>query len=179
MKKIDPKIRRKEMGGSLVLSAELIDGVDSVLAMLQRKTQANCILLADISGQLISQMGTLDHLEAAHFSALAASNMAATTAMAKMIGEKKHFKLLFHEGERKNVYLSNVGDSFLLVVIFSPSVQIGLVLLFAKQAAQKLIPLSEACERLQLQLDKVIGADFVDALAQGMNKAFDGPNYED
>ena len=162
------------MSSGLILSPDLIDEIDSVLAMLHRKTQANCVFLADISGQLISQMGSLDHLEVSHFSALAASNMAATTEMAKMIGEEKHFKLLFHEGERKNVYLSNVGDSFLLVVIFGSSVQIGLVLLFAKQAAQKLLPLSETFEKLQPQPNKAVSGEFVDALSEEMNHTFGG-----
>ena len=162
------------MGSGFILSADLKDGIDDVLAMLQRKTQANCILLADISGQLISQTGAVDHFEANHFSALAASNMAATTEMAKMVSEKKRFKLLFHEGEHKNVYLSNVGDSFLLVVIFGSSVQIGLVLLFAKQAAQKLLPLSETFEKLQPQPNKAVSGEFVDALSEEMNHTFGG-----
>lgn len=167
------------MDSSLILSADLKDGIDSVLGMLHRKTQANCILLADISGQLISQTGTLEQLEANHFAALAASNMAATTEMAKMVGEKKRFKLLFHEGEQKNVYLSNVGDSFLLVVVFSASVQIGLVRLYTKQAVERLVPLGEEFEKLQPQLDEAVSVEFGSALSEEMNNVFGGQKREE
>ena len=167
------------MGSGLVLSADLKDGIENVLAMLQRKTQANCILLADISGQLISQTGALNQLEMNHFAALAASNMAATTEMAKMVGEKKRFKLLFHEGECKNVYLSNVGDSFLLVVVFSASVQIGLVRLYTKQAVERLVPLGAEFEKLQPQMEKTMSAEFGSALAEVMDLNFGGEKREE
>lgn len=166
------------MSSGFILSADLKEKIDSVLDMLQRKTQANNIVLADISGQLISQTGTLDQLEIHHFAALAASNMAATTEMAKMVGERKRFKLLFHEGENKNVYLSNVGDSFLLVVIFSPNVQIGLVRLYTKQAVDRLVPLGEHFEELQSPLTNVVSDEFGDALAEEMNTAFGGNKVE-
>lgn len=157
-----------------LLPPEMADRIEYVLAQLHGKTQADCVLLADISGQLISQYGTLGHLkvEATYFSALAASDMAATAEMAKMVGEKKRFKLLFHEGERQNVYLSNIGDSFLLVVVFNPTVPIGLVRLYTTQATKKLLPLGEEFETLQTQPGEVIDAGFGDALANELESAF-------
>ena len=162
------------MNNFSLLPPELSDRIEYVLVQLHDKTQADCVLLADVSGQLISQQGGLRNLKANHFSALAASDMSATAEMAKMVGEKKRFKLLFHEGERQNVYLSNVGDSFLLVVVFNTTIQIGLVRLYTKQAVELLVPLGEEFETLQPQLKQAIGAEFDNALAAEMDKAFDG-----
>jgi len=45
------------MGTNLVLPVELMDEIDKVLAELMNKAQASYIILADISGQLISKIG--------------------------------------------------------------------------------------------------------------------------
>ncbi len=156
----------------LVLPADLMDEIDRVLNQLQGKTQAACILLADISGQLIGQQGSINHVDTDIFSALIAGSMAATAEIARMLGEGERFKLLFHEGERQNLHLAKVGDSFLLVVVFNTTVQIGLVRLYTRQAIQQLLPLAEEFETLQAQPGEAIDADFGDALAAEMESAF-------
>jgi predicted regulator of Ras-like GTPase activity (Roadblock/LC7/MglB family) len=160
------------MTSGLVLPADLIDEIDRVLVHLQHKTQAGCILLADISGQLISKQGEMKDIDPVILAALTAGNMAATAEIARQISEKAPFKLLFHEGERQNIYLSGVGDSFLLVVAFDATVQIGLVRLFTRQAVKQLLPLAKEFEALQAQPGEAIDADFGDALAIAMESAF-------
>lgn len=73
--------------------------------------------------------------------------------------------MLFHEGERQNIYLSGVGTSFMLVVVFEASVQIGLVRLYAREANKKLHPLAEKFEDSQQSAGQVISDEFNDALA--------------
>jgi len=160
------------MTSGLVLPADLMDEIDRILAHLQHKTQAGCVLLADISGQLISKQGQMRDVDPVILAALTAGNMAATAEIARQINEKTPFKLLFHEGERQNIYLSNVGGSFLLVVAFNVTVQIGLVRLFTRQAVKQLVPLAEEFEALQAQPGEAIDADFGDALAIEMESAF-------
>ena len=154
-----------DMGTGLVLSAELMDKIDDVLAELLNKAQASYIILADISGQLISKIGKKRNLDPTIISALTASNMAATTEIAKQVGEKVPFKMVFHEGEKHNIYLSGVGSSFLLAVVFEVSVQIGLVRLYTKEAGKKLLPLAEKFEGLQQSTGQMIDDEFNDALA--------------
>jgi predicted regulator of Ras-like GTPase activity (Roadblock/LC7/MglB family) len=160
------------MTSGLVLPADLMDEIDRVLAHLQHKTRAGCILLADISGQLISKQGRTQDIDPAILAVLTAGNMAATAEIARQIGERTPFKLLFHEGERQNIYLSSVGDSFLLVVAFDATVQIGLVRLFTRQAVKQLVTLAEEFEALQAQPGEAIDADFGDVLAIEMESAF-------
>lgn len=154
------------------MPADLMDEIDRILAHLQHKTQAGCILLADISGQLISKQGQMKDVDPVILAVLTAGNMAATAEIARQIREKAPFKLLFHEGERQNIYLSSVGDSFLLVVAFDVTVQIGLVRLFARKAVKQLLPLTEEFEALQAQPHEVVDADFGDALAAEMENVF-------
>jgi predicted regulator of Ras-like GTPase activity (Roadblock/LC7/MglB family) len=124
----------KDGSRQVILTAEQFDEITKVLTELAAKTKASTILLADISGQLITQRGNTEDINTAILSALAASDFAATSEMAKLVGEDAKFKLLFHEGEKRNVYLSNIGDNFFLVVVFDVSVTLGLVRIYTKKA---------------------------------------------
>ncbi|MCK5453581.1 MAG: roadblock/LC7 domain-containing protein, partial [Calditrichia bacterium] len=106
----------KDGSRQVILTTAQFDEITKVLTELAAKTKASTILLADISGQLITQRGNTEDINTAILSALAASDFAATSEMAKLVGEDAKFKLLFHEGEKRNVYLSNIGDNFFLVV---------------------------------------------------------------
>lgn len=131
---------RKLKDGSrqVILNGKQYDGITKILTELATKTKASAILFADMSGQLISQRGNTDNMNTTVLSALAASDFAATSEMAKLVGEDAKFKLLFHEGEKRNVYLSNVGDNFFLVVVFDVSVTLGLIRIYTKKAIEDL-----------------------------------------
>ena len=105
-------------------------------------------------------------------SALTASNMAATAEIARQIGEENPFKLMFHEGDDQNIYLSNVAGSFLLVVLFSTKVQIGLVRLFTGQAVKNLIPLAAEFENVQKEQGRVVDDEFGQALTTEIESLF-------
>ncbi len=122
----------------VILSGKQYEHITKILSELATKTKASAILFADMSGQLISQRGNTEDMNTTVLSALAASDFAATSEMAKLVGEEAKFKLLFHEGEKRNVYLSNVGDDFFLVVVFDVSVTLGLIRIYTKKAIEDL-----------------------------------------
>jgi predicted regulator of Ras-like GTPase activity (Roadblock/LC7/MglB family) len=72
-------------------------------------------------------------MDTTSFSSLAAGNVAATSSMAKLIGEDV-FPSVFHEGERESIFISVIGRS-LLVVVFDERSTVGLVKIRAKRAS--------------------------------------------
>jgi len=156
----------KDGSRQVVLNGRQFDGITKVLAELATKTKASAILFADMSGQLIAQRGNTDAMNTTVLSALAASDFAATAEMAKLVGEEAKFKLLFHEGEKRNVYLSNVGENFFLVVVFDVSVTLGLIRIYTKKAIQNLVNLFETTsdDPEEQMLDDDFGALLGDAL---------------
>lgn len=128
----------KDGSRQIILNGTQYEGITKTLSELAVKTKASAILFADMSGQLISQRGNTEDMNTTVLSALAASDFAATAEMAKLVGEDAKFKLLFHEGEKRNVYLSNVGENFFLVVVFDVSVTLGLIRIYTKKAIQGL-----------------------------------------
>ncbi len=163
--------KMKDGSRQIILTAKQFDEITKVLTELAAKTKASTILLADISGQLITQRGNTEDINTAILSALAASDFAATAEMAKLVGEDAKFKLLFHEGEKRNVYLSNIGDNFFLVVVFDVSVTLGLVRIYTKKAIQSLLKIFEESEEGE-DVSKVIDKDFTSMLGDMLDESF-------
>jgi len=164
---------RKLKDGSrqIILAADQFDRITKILSELAAKTKASTILLADISGQLITQRGNTEDINTAILSALAASDFAATAEMAKLVGEDAKFKLLFHEGEKRNVYLSNVGENFFLVVVFDVSVTLGLVRIYTKKAIQNLLEVLDTGDA-EDESSKLIDDDFSSMLGDMLDESF-------
>ena len=160
------------MNKGFVLPTQQLIEVEQHLRRLYDKTGASCVLLIDISGQLISYRGTTEGLDLASLAALAASDMAAITEMAKLVGERDRFNLLFHEGENHNILISTVGGRFLLVVIFKTSVRIGLVRLLTKETVIELLDVADRLEATSGRIAQIVDADFTTSLASELERTF-------
>lgn len=166
------KIKKLKDGSrQVILNGKQYDIITKVLSELATKTKASAILFADMSGQLISQRGNTENMNTTVLSALAASDFAATSEMAKLVGEEAKFKLLFHEGDKRNVYLSNVGDDFFLVVVFDVSVTLGLIRIYTKKAIEDLATALEENSDDD-QDSQIIDSDFSTLLGDALDDTF-------
>ncbi len=127
----------------LTLSVAQAEAIDVALERMAYESEASCIILADITGQLIAERGASASMNTQVLSALAAGEIAATQEMARLVGERARFSLLLHEGDERSVYLSHVGDQLLLIIVFDSDTPIGLVRIILKQAVEELAPLME------------------------------------
>jgi len=105
----------------------------SILAMTQRDLRAELVLLIDRSGQQIAFEGPARGIDLTALASLAAANIAATDGLARLIGEPE-FSILFHQGKRRSIHISDVAKRFSLVVVFDDSVSLGMVRLRVKRA---------------------------------------------
>src|SRR5215211_7653303 len=108
----------------------------SVLAKLCVECAARCVFLVDRDGQPIAFHGEIGDMDTTSFATLAAGNVAATSSMAKLIGEDA-FPAVVHEGERESIYISVIGRS-LLVVVFDERSTVGLVKIRTKRASHEI-----------------------------------------
>jgi predicted regulator of Ras-like GTPase activity (Roadblock/LC7/MglB family) len=110
--------------------------IRSVLERVRVECAARVVFLVDRDGQTIAFNGEIGDMDTTSFSSLAAGNVAATSSMAKLIGEDV-FPSVVHEGERESIFISVIGRS-LLVVVFDEHSTIGLVKLRAKRASHEI-----------------------------------------
>jgi predicted regulator of Ras-like GTPase activity (Roadblock/LC7/MglB family) len=136
------------MNQGLHVPEELLDKIEYILAHLAEKARTDSIVLADISGQVISLQGIMDEGTPAVVAALAAGDVAAMAELSKRIGEEDPHGSFFHEGETKSIYLHNIAGSFILIVIYRSETPIGLVRLFARRAVEQLLPITKEFEKV-------------------------------
>jgi len=127
----------------LILYDEQFKQINEVLEKLYTETNAKVIFLVDRNGQLIASTGETENLDTTSLASLTAGNIAATSSMAKLLGEKE-FTIIFHEGYRDNIYISIVGRRVIMVVIFDERSSLGLVRLRAKKAGEDLTKIFDA-----------------------------------
>src|SRR5215208_3695585 len=133
----------------IVMREQQYHQIKAVLAKLRLDSSARVAFLVDKDGQQIAVHGDVGNLDTTSLASLAAGNVAATSGMAQLIGEKE-FPTLSHEGERESIYISVIGR-MLLVVVFDDRSSLGLVKLRVKQASRDLSSLFDELERLNAE----------------------------
>jgi len=129
----------------IVISEHQFLKLKSVLARTCVECAARVVLLVDRDGHPLAFHGDIDGLDTTSFSSLAAGNVAATTSMAKLIGENV-FPAVVHEGERESIFISVIGRS-LLVVVFDERSTLSLVKIRTKKASYEVAALLEEVAR--------------------------------
>jgi predicted regulator of Ras-like GTPase activity (Roadblock/LC7/MglB family) len=160
------------MRANFALPVEMADQIEPIIAGLRRMTEAECVMLADISGQLISVHGHLEESDPTLVAALAAGDVAAMAELSRQIGEENPSGSLLHEGEHKSIYMHNIANSSILLVVYRSDTLAGMVRLFAGRAAEKLEDLTAEFEDLADQTEASSHTDFGAALADELEKAF-------
>lgn len=122
---------------SIIMHEQQFQRIKSVLSRLFYETAARMVFLVDKNGQPIAFHGDVNEFDATSFASLAAGNVAATSGMARLIGEST-FPTMSHEGERESIYIFVVGRS-LLCVVFDERSTLGLVKLRVKRIHPELL----------------------------------------
>lgn len=109
----------------------------SINAELARATQeagASTALLVTTGGTCIAGAGDLKYVNTAAMAALVAAMFAATREVARLVGENR-FSILLQQGERRNLHVSLIADTAMMVVVFEDYERIGRVRMAARRAS--------------------------------------------
>ena len=110
------------------------DKINAILKTFLGESGATEALLIDRSGQPLAVAGANRALDTVSISALAAGAFSSTGALARLLGEEE-FTVLFHQGDKESIHVSTVDDHAILLAIFGGETTVGMVRLFAKEAA--------------------------------------------
>ena len=149
----------------IVMYEEEFNQIKQIISKLRVDANSKVVFLVDKNGQLIASSGQAQNLDTTSLASLTAGNVAATDGLVRLIGEKE-FSILFHEGERDNVYISVVGQRVILVVIFDERSSLGLVRLRVKKASGEL---NDVFARIMSKVEKeraAAGAAFESPFAE-------------
>ncbi|HOO60645.1 MAG TPA: roadblock/LC7 domain-containing protein [Candidatus Mcinerneyibacteriales bacterium] len=122
----------------LIMYEDSFEKINLILDELMKNSKSECVFLVDKSGQLITMRGNMEQFDSTAFASLSAGNFAATSELAKLIGETE-FSVLFHEGVKDSIHISIVAGSIIMVVVFRVvKTSLGLVRLEVKKSVEHL-----------------------------------------
>jgi len=111
----------------LVLTAPILEETRNHIEAALIKAGVHTVLLIDQAGNVVARCGQENQrMDMISLAALTAANFAATSQIAKLIGEDD-FSLLFHKGKKDSIHFARIGTDLILVTIFGDSVSLGLV----------------------------------------------------
>ncbi len=165
--------------GLVVLSDEAFEAITRQLETLRSEIGARCILLADMLGQRLVEVGVTEGLDTSTLLSLLAGGFAATSELARHFGSGKAANLNFHEGTRYEIYSATVSDELFLAMVYDRRVQasrIGLVWLYTRRAIENLLSAISAPAAASAQS---LGAGFGASLMAELDTLFPGAASEE
>ncbi|HLF29099.1 MAG TPA: response regulator [Anaerolineae bacterium] len=132
------------------LDHERLDRIAQRLSDLRFEVGAQCILLANAKGALLTEVGLTEGLTPALLTELMGGGFASLFEVARHLHEGRAFNLTYHEGVRYDIYAANVGDHLFLTLVFDRrqgASRIGMVWLYTKRAIQDLLDLASPSAR--------------------------------
>ena len=154
----------------LVFYKEDIEIIGKSLNAFLKNANAQCALLVDKDGHLVTKEGQSATFDVDTISALVAGSFAATKQMAKLLGEEE-FSIMFHQGKKDNIQLSVVGERTILAVIFDDRTTLGMVRLYSSQVSSKLGDVFKEISRRKTEGEK-ISQDFGNAARGKLDDIF-------
>jgi len=107
-----------------------IHQLDETLQQFIAHTDATTALIIDQGGFLITHQGDAAQFDLTTLGALASGAFMATQTIASLVHEE-HFTSIYQQGEKFSMFVANVDDHCLLVVIFGTKAGIGVVKYYA------------------------------------------------
>ena len=121
------------MGTLPQLIEEDIAQIGAALQDLLKKSEASTAFIADKGGFLITSQGNQEDFDLTSIAALASGAFMASQSIAGMVNEPG-FNSTYQQGENFSIYIQDVDEHCLLLVLFPASVGVGAVKYFSSAA---------------------------------------------
>ncbi len=119
------------------LVEEDIQQLDALMRDLLAKTEAVTALVIDKGGFLITHQGDASEFDLTTIAALSSGAFMANQTIAGLVNEK-NFNSIYQQGEKFSMFVINVDEHFMLVVIFLSQTGVGVVRFYAAGAVKRI-----------------------------------------
>jgi predicted regulator of Ras-like GTPase activity (Roadblock/LC7/MglB family) len=123
----------------MILGQKQLDKIHETLTENLISSGVQSVMLIDTAGNVIASINQgKESIDLYSLAALAAANFGAMSCMARIVGEDE-FSLLFHKGEKENIYFSKVNEELLLINIFNNQISLGFIRLKTTKVVEELL----------------------------------------
>lgn len=110
---------------NLILGEKQLDQIYEIMKDNLIGIGVRSSLLIDTAGNIIASIDNgSSSIDLYSLAALAAANFGAMSSMAQIVGDDG-FSLLFHKGQKENIYFTKIGEDFIWINIFSNKISLG------------------------------------------------------
>ena len=164
-----------EMPSGLSLSPLQDQAINRILNDLMEKCPAQFILLAGLSGQLISVHGEKGRTDLVALGALVAGDLAASQEIALLTDQYQHAQLILREGPETTSFISEAGHDMVLYVRIHKEVPIGWARLIIREASRTLAEVTSMRPEQVEKLYSDLSEDKLTALiGEGLDSIWNG-----
>lgn len=160
----------RHIGLGPALSKSQFESALTHLVELFEKLRLTAVLLVDNSGRIMAQKSNESPGDQNALATLAAGSYAAMRELAKRIGEKDNFKMVLHEGETHNIFISAAGNDHFLIVISAKGIALGMVRLFIRRTTEKLEPVLKQ-NPVESNIDQLLDDHFQSLLSDELDRS--------
>lgn len=114
-----------------------IQRLDDVLREFLERSDATTALIIDKGGFLITHQGDSRRFDLTTIGALASGAFMANQTIANLVNEE-NFDSVYQQGEAVSMFVTNVDEQCLLVIIFKAQVGVGVVKYYAAPARERI-----------------------------------------
>jgi len=163
-------------GNNWALFEEDFWALNDVLYALVESSYSKSAMLIDRDGHLIANVGEAPSFDTESFATLSAADLAASNAIAGLLGEGG-FRNQAHQGREHGIYECSVNEKVMLVLLFDRRSTLGIVRLRAEKAVPELARVFTRVygklSRPAGELESVgVGADFAAQADQQIDRLF-------
>ena len=138
-----PVTRRPGMRrNALVLTANNLTPIRSRMNELLQEVGAQCILLSNREGMVLTDVGTTSGIPTMSLLPLLSTSFSAAGQISQMLRERDSSSLYMQEGSHFDLYCFDVAQQFMLVLIFdkaASATKIGTAWVYAKRAIRDML----------------------------------------
>lgn len=119
------------------LLEEDIQSIEDVLNDYNEKSDATVTMVIDKGGFLISHRGDARRFDLTTIAALASGAYMANQTIANLIHEDS-FDSVYQQGEKNSMFVTNIDENCLLMVVFSCKIGVGVVKYHSMETRKKI-----------------------------------------
>ncbi|HEY0673721.1 MAG TPA: roadblock/LC7 domain-containing protein [Longimicrobiales bacterium] len=144
----------------------------SLLQKFVGETQADCALLCDRTGRLLTLSGDVGAMDQTTFASLVAGDFAASDQLARLLGEEE-FSSLYHAGLGRSMYLADVSGYGILAALFDGATTLGMIRLQSRTTVPQLVEVFEQmAERSASEPHIGMDSNFMDEAEDEIDRLF-------
>lgn len=151
----------------MVFYEDDVANLNKVITSFLDTSKAECVLLIDVDGHMVTKQGFTKNLNTDSIAALVAGAFASTKELAKQLGEPE-FSVMFHQGKNENMHISSIQGRALIVIIFDDRTTVGMIRAYAEELQKNLAVIFEAASHRK----GGVSQEYADDAANKMDEFF-------